>query len=68
MPDIHIKRGYRDMHVITACSEVGKRWLLDNIKAIPVEKTGELQIPIASEHVKDLEIAIKEDGIDVDVD
>lgn len=68
MPDIHVQKGRKQCHIIVACSDRGKRWILDNIKAIVVENGGDLQIPISSEFAEEIGNAIRKDGLDVDVD
>ena len=67
MPDIHIQRGYRGMHIITAKSVQGQRWMDENLSDV-VRAAGTAEIPIASDYAEEIAAEIRKDGIDVDLD
>jgi len=67
MADIHIRRGYKQTHVICATSEAGKKWIIENIKAIPGADMF-VEVPISSEYAEEIAGLIRKDDLDVDVD
>jgi hypothetical protein len=67
MADVHIRKGYRGIHVISPETEVGRKWLIENLMSV-VTQNGSISIPISSEFAEEIAIAIREDGIDVDLE